>query len=323
MNFDLTEDQEALRDGIRALCEGRFGMDRVRGGFDRAAFDELATTGVFSLRTDGFGWADTSIAFQELGRALVPGPLVVSHLVHGLNEGGLVDGVATGLARPAAGEPARIEHLGAADAVIVRDDAGLVSIPASALADAVELDWPLDPLTPIHELDALPDGENIGGAEAAAVWRVGGAVLTAAYQVGMAEACVTAANAYALERFQFDRPIGSFQAVKHILADMTVRAEIARAAVDAAAVTLDDRDSEDGEIGDVERAVSGARLLAAEAALKNAKSSMQVHGGMGFTWEVDVHLYLKRAWVLNTVFGTPTEHADALADTVSPATVVV
>jgi alkylation response protein AidB-like acyl-CoA dehydrogenase len=321
MNFDLTEDQEALRDGIRSLCAGRFGMERVRGGFDRAAFDELAATGVFSLRTDGFGWADTSIAFQELGRALVPGPLVVSHLANGLAGRGL-DGVVTGLDRPAAREPARIEHLATADAVVVRDDAGITAIPADAFADAVELDWPLDPLTPIHQLDgqldALPDGEPIGGAEAAAQWRVGGAVLTAAYQIGMAEACVTAANAYALERFQFDRPIGSFQAVKHILADMTVRAEIARAAVDAAAVTLDDP-----EIGDVDRAVSGARLLAAEAALKNAKSSMQVHGGMGFTWEVDVHLYLKRAWVLNTVFGTPTEHADSLADTVSPAAVVV
>jgi alkylation response protein AidB-like acyl-CoA dehydrogenase len=313
MNFDLTEDQEALRDGIRALCEGRFGMDRVRAGFDRAMFDELAATGVFSLRNDGFGWADTSIAFQELGRALVPGPLVTSHLVNGLAGDGL-DGIVTGLDRPADGVPARIEHLAAADTVVVWEAEGITAIPAAELAGAAALDWPLDPLTPIHQVDALPAGTRVGSAENVAVARVGGAVLTAAYQVGMAEACVRAANAYALERFQFDRPIGSFQAVKHILADMTVRAEIARAAVDAAAVTLDDPD-----IGDLERAVSGARLLAAEAALKNAKSSMQVHGGMGFTWEVDVHLYLKRAWALNTVFGTPTQHADALAATLAPA----
>jgi alkylation response protein AidB-like acyl-CoA dehydrogenase len=313
MNFDLTDDQEALRDGIRALCEGRFAMDRVREGFDRAMFDELAATGVFSLRTDGFGWADTSIAFQELGRALVPGPLVASHLVNGLGAGGVLDGVVTGLDRPAAGTPARIEHLAVADTVAVWAPEGIIAIPADQLGEAVELDWLLDPLTPIHQIDALPSGERVGDAEDVARARVGGAVLSAAYQVGMAEACVAAANAYALERFQFDRPIGSFQAVKHILADMTVRAEIARAAVDAAAVTLDDP-----EIGDLVRAVSGARLLAAEAALKNAKSSMQVHGGMGFTWEVDVHLFLKRAWVLNTVFGTPTEHADALAATLAP-----
>ena len=73
MNFDLTDDQEALRDGIRAVCEGRFTVERVRGGFDRAMWDELAETGVFSLRADGFGWADAAIAFEELGRAVVPG----------------------------------------------------------------------------------------------------------------------------------------------------------------------------------------------------------------------------------------------------------
>jgi alkylation response protein AidB-like acyl-CoA dehydrogenase len=309
MNFDLTEDQEALRDGIRSLCAGRFGIERVRAGFDRSMFDELAATGVFSLRADGFAWADAAIAFQELGRALVPGPLVVSHLAHGL-----VDGIVTGLDRPADGTPAMIEHLAASDAVLVFDADGIARVPLEAFTDAVGLDWPLDPLTPIHRVERLPDGMRVGDSAVAASWQTGGAVLTAAYQVGMAEACVAAATVYALERRQFDRPIGSFQAVKHLLADMTVRAEIARAAADAAAVTLDDP-----EIGDVGRAISGARLLASEAALKNAKASMQVHGGMGFTWEVDVHLFLKRAWVLNTVFGTPTAHADALAATLTSA----
>lgn len=307
MNFDLTEDQEALRDGIRSLCVGRFGSDRVRAGFDRAMFDELAETGVFSLRTDGFSWADVAIAFQELGRALVPGPLTWSHLAHGL-----VDGVVTGLERPGAGEPAMVEHLAVADTVVVLDDDGIMCIDAGVCADAVALDWPLDPLTPVHRLDALPEGTRIGDSALAAQWRTAGSMLVAAYEVGMAEACVSAATAYSLQRHQFDRPIGSFQAVKHILADMAVRAEIARAAADAAAVTLDDP-----EVGDIARVGSGARLLAAEAALKNAKSSMQVHGGMGFTWEVDVHLFLKRAWVLNTAFGSPTAHADALAATLA------
>jgi alkylation response protein AidB-like acyl-CoA dehydrogenase len=72
---------------------------------------------------------------------------------------------------------------------------------------------------------------------------------------------------------------------------------------------------DDGDAAAIERAVSGARLLAGEAALTNAKGSLQVHGGMGFSWEVDVHLYLKRAWVLNTAFGTPAVHADAVAAT--------
>ena len=300
MNFDLTDDQEALRDGNRAVCQGRFTSDRVRAGFDRAVWDELAGTGVFSLIADGFAWADAAIAFEELGRAVVPGPLVWGVLAHGL-----VDGVPTGLDRPV-GAPAMVEHLAASDTVLVLDGGTVRAVAASAVTGEL-LDWPLDPLTPITRVDALPEGDVLAAADAAA-WRRQGAVLTAAFEAGMAHACVEAATEYSLGRKQFDRPIGSFQAIKHMLADAVVRAEVARTAVHAAAVTLDDP-----EVGDVDRAIAGAKLLAGEAALKNAKTSVQVHGGMGFTWEVDAHLYLKRAWLLNTVFGTPDACADALA----------
>jgi len=301
VNFDLTDDQEALRDGIRAVCQGRFTSERVRAGFDRAVWDELAETGVFSLIADGFAWADAAIAFEELGRAVVPGPLVWGVLAHGL-----VDGVPTGLDRPGAGAPAMVEHLDASDTVLVLDGGAVRAIAASAVTGEL-LDWPLDPLTPITRVDALPEGDVLAAADAAA-WRRQGAVLTAAFEAGMAHACVEAATGYSLGRKQFDRPIGSFQAIKHLLADAIVRAEVARTAVHAAAVTLDD-----SEVGDVDRAIAGAKLLAGEAAVKNAKTSVQVHGGMGFTWEVDAHLYLKRAWLCNTVFGTPDACADALA----------
>src|SRR5205814_1371057 len=104
---------------------------------------------------------------------------------------------------------------------------------------------------------------------------------------------------------QFDRPIGSFQAIKHLLADMVVRVEVARAAVYAAGAHLDAPDDT------VDRSISVAKGLAGEAAIANGKTATQVHGGMGFTWEVDVHLYLKRAWVLDTHFGTSEHHFDA------------
>jgi len=126
--------------------------------------------------------------------------------------------------------------------------------------------------------------------------------------LGIAEATQDLATAYAKQRMQFGKPIGAFQAVKHLLADMLVRTEIARASVYAAAVTADDPD-----VGDVDAAVGGAKLLAGEAALANAKACVQVFGGMGFTWEVDVHLYLKRAWVLDTAFGSADDHAERLA----------
>ena len=78
MNFDLSDDQVALRDGIRSLLEGKFPMSRVREGFDRSTYDDLQAAGVFSLCSDGFGWADAAVVYEELGRALVPGPLVWS-----------------------------------------------------------------------------------------------------------------------------------------------------------------------------------------------------------------------------------------------------
>ncbi|MGQ0802800.1 MAG: acyl-CoA dehydrogenase family protein [Actinomycetota bacterium] len=308
MNFDLTSDQEALRDGIRSLCEGRFPMKRVRNGFDRSTWDELAEAGVFSLRADGFGLADAAIVFEELGRALVPGPLVWGHLA-----AGRADGVTVGV-DVVAGGPVMVEHLDAIDALAVIDTDGVRLVPGAEITGAVPAARPLDPLTPVHRVEHLPDGARIGGIDLLTQWRLEGAVLTGAYTVGIAWACTDLSVAYALERRQFDRPIGSFQAVKHILADMAVRTEVARASVHAAACTVDDPG-----VGEVTRAVSGAKLLAGEAAVTNGLAATQVHGGMGFTWEVDVHVYLKRAWLLGTVFGTPAEHADTVADCL-PAT---
>ena len=117
-----------------------------------------------------------------------------------------------------------------------------------------------------------------------------GTVLTAALQLGLALRGTELATEYAKEREQFGRVIGSFQAVKHLCADMLVRAEVARAAVYAAAVTLDGRSDEDPA-----RAAAVAKVMAGDAALANGKSGIQVHGGIGFTWEVDAQRFWKRA----------------------------
>ena len=135
-------------------------------------------------------------------------------------------------------------------------------------------------------------------------------LLASAQLVGVAEAATTLAVQYASDRQQFGRPVGSFQGLKHLLADCYVRTEVARSAVWSAGVTLDEP-----EAGDADRAVAGARLLAARAGADNAKTCVQVHGGMGFTWEVDAHLYMKRAWVLETMFGSADDAAEAVAAT--------
>lgn len=304
MNFDLSDDQRDLREGIASLLAGEFPMTRVRGGFDRSMWDDLVSAGVFGLLSDGFSWADAAIVFEELGRAAVPGPLVWGVLDHDAARPGRITG---GLERPAAGEPARVEHRRVIDTLVVVDDSGITRVDPGSLAGE-PIEWPLDPLTPCETVAELPRGEPLGGPDETREWRLAGAVLSAAYGVGLAGAVCDLAVRHAAEREQFGRPIGGFQAVKHLCAEMAVRVELSRVAAQAAAVHLDDP-----ELGSTERAVSGAKLLATDAAIANGRAATQVHGGMGFTWEVDVHLYLKRAWVLDTTFGSRATHADRVA----------
>jgi alkylation response protein AidB-like acyl-CoA dehydrogenase len=170
----------------------------------------------------------------------------------------------------------------------------------------------MDPLTPVWTLGAPPVGVPVAGPDISEWWGRDGTVLTAALQVGLAAWATQLAVDYAKERRQFGRPIGGFQAVKHLCADMAVRTELARCAVHAAAVTVDQPD-----VGDGIAAAAGAKLLADEAALANGRACIQVHGGMGFTWEVPAHLAYKRARVLATHFGTADRRAEMLADTLA------
>jgi alkylation response protein AidB-like acyl-CoA dehydrogenase len=303
MAFDLTDDQLALRDGIRALVEGRFRIARVREGFEPSVHAELAEAGVFSLLADGFTWADAVVVYEELGRGAVPGPLVPSFGR---------DAITTTFDLRAHGAP-YVEHAGHAAAIVRLGDteAEVVTVADLDVADPEE--WPLDPLTPVWRVEGVEAAPGVADRPAAELRREG-ALLTAAYCAGMADRLTELAVEYAQDRKQFDRPIGSFQAVKHLCADMAVRTELARVAVHAAACMLDDPAT-----GALDRAVSAAKLLAGEAAVLNGRSATQVFGGMGFTWEVDVHLYLKRAWVLDTHFGNGDEHADRVAASMAPA----
>ena len=320
MDFEVTDDQAALQEGVRAFCAGRFPIEVVRanedtgGGLDRGRWAELGELGIFSLRRDGFGMCDAVLAFEELGRALVPGPLVATHLAatHLAERGGPFAGAADGSAVVGLTWPAEpvvaVEHAADLDALLVLDERGLHRIDLAAL-DLETAARPLDPLVPVSFLrSGLPAGEQLAGPEAVATWRREGAVLTAAQQLGLALGALQLAVAYAKDREQFGRPIGSFQAIKHLAADMLTKAEIARAAVYASACAVDERGG-----GDPAMAASIAKLLAGEAAIFVAKTGIQIHGGMGFTWEVDAQRYWKRACVLDTHFGNSDHHAEVIA----------
>ncbi|WP_030317802.1 acyl-CoA dehydrogenase [Streptomyces sp. NRRL B-3229] len=285
MRFQLTDDQRALRTALRGLLSRRFDGETLRTSvedprLDRGLWRELGAAGFFSLRVPeagggvGLGLPEAVLAFEEAGRVLLPGPLVATHLAAGVVAGAadgevVVAGVDSG---------GLVEWLDAAD--VVRGDA----------TGAVPLES-VDPLTPLH---------RVPGAGAVAVDPVA-VLLTAAEQLGTATRACELAVQHARTREQFGQPIGAFQAVKHLCAGMLVRAETARAAVYAAAVTADPVD------------IAAARLLADEAAERGARDCLQVHGGMGFTWECEVQLLLKRAWVRARRGGGGAESEESLA----------
>ena len=333
MDFRVGNDQRELAEGIRSMLAGRLPLERVRSregseqAIDGADWAALGETGVFALTVPepegtGLGLADAVVVFEELGRALIPGPLVGTFLAA---RTGKVPGAAAGTAQvgvtEAAGPgPVLIEHLGSLDALLVLGSkVSPQLLQPCPTGGARRLAQPLDPLSPLWALDTLPFGGDLSDGDGH-LWR-DGALLTSALQVGHAAAVLDLAVAYAKERHQFGQPIGSFQAIKHMCADMLVRAEVARTAVHAAACLADAPDVTEAEAKVsgctphqlLERSVSGAKLLADEAALANARAAIQIHGGMGFTWEVPLHLHLKRSRVLATTFGTPGERAAALA----------
>jgi alkylation response protein AidB-like acyl-CoA dehydrogenase len=350
MDFRPTGDQLALAGAVRDVLgkhpapgtpgedgpePGGGGADRVGGigGVDVALWRDLAELGIFGVRSPeadgglGLGHPESVHVFEELGRTLATGPFTATALAAVLLPEYAGGRHRVGLADLTGGDPQLLEHLDALDALLVIEAvegetpgvAGHSQVlrvePIELRADAVP--HPVDPCVPLHRLRQKPlRGEIVGDAGTADSLLREGALLTAAYQVGIAAVLTERSVAYAKQRTQFGRAIGSFQAVKHLCADMFARAEVARAAVHSAAVLLaDEAAGQDGaDLPTAAAAVAAAKLLADEAAVTNARSAIQVHGGMGCTWEMGLHFFLKRAWALSLSYGRAADHADLISE---------
>ncbi|WP_411117194.1 acyl-CoA dehydrogenase family protein [Streptomyces sp. 058-1L] len=313
MDFQLSDDQRALRSGMRDLLGAVFDRDRLRaavergGGVDRGLWRELGAAGFFALRLPeeaggvGLGLPEAVLLFEEAGRALLPGPLVATHLAVGLVKGA-AEGEAVVTAAEGGGLP--VADLGGADAVLVAGGV-LTGEELAAFVAGARPVRSMDPLTPLHRAEGRSAGAGASEAYPGAL-RGEGALLTAAEQLGSAARTTEMAVQHARAREQFGSLIGSFQAVKHLCADMLARTEPARGAVYAAAVTGDPVE------------IAAAKLLADDAAVRNARDCLQIHGGMGFTWEADVHLHLKRAWLRAARWLTAAEAEEILAAGLGP-----
>ena len=351
MDFELSDDQVALRDGARELLDGLASTVRVRavleagGGLDRElwkAMVEQGWTGVELPEAEGglgLGVVEVAVLLEEIGRHAAPAPFQSTVLALGaLARAGRADRVESLLGGDAVGcvawsarsDAVRAERAGTDWRLTGRPDptpyapSATVAVVAAAAADGPALfEVDLSGGAPAPEpamdrtrelgwlrLDATP-GVLLGESDAVDALLDRGAVYASAEMLGGASRAMEMAVEYAKERVQFDRPIGSFQAVKHRCADMLVDVEGMRSTVYWAAWCI-------GAGDDAPVAASTAKVWCSDASKRVMASALQVHGGIGFTWEHDLHLFLKRAQLDQLTFGDAAFHRARLAALLRP-----
>lgn len=322
MDFTLSEEQAMFADTARTLFADTCTPDHWRqlmesgAARDDARWQAIVDTGLTLVMLPdavgglGLGEVDFAQIAEGAGYVALPEPLVDS--------AGVAAPLLASLApdHPLFADPAAsiaIAHPAnpyVADAdsasLLILHDGGhaYAATPAQVSLSRMAS---IDPFRRLFRVDWDPaNATRLGEAD----WNLAldrGALFAAAQGLGLAQRTIDMAVAYAKERQQFGKPVGSYQAVKHHLASAQVAIEFARPVVTAAAAEIGRRDLQS------RARVSHAKIVALEAADQAARASIQVHGAMGYSWEVDVHLFLKRALALTNAWGTPALHRARIA----------
>ena len=336
MKFELSEDQALLRSTIRDFLAAELPLESTRRlmeddprGYDPAAWRRLAEMGYVGLTApasaggQGLGAVELAIVCEEMGRVCAPGPYLDAVLAADLLAaaggqeallGEVCDGKAlVTIARADApfagdrGEPARFAE--------GRLRGKKYFVPFAAFADALLAVTPAGiylaqrpfEVTPLPTMDLAPrfgavrlDHTAVLVAPPGALERTDrlAAVAGAATLLGLLGRALETTLAYLQTREAFRRPIGAFQALQHRMADMLLRAESTRSAVYRAAWCLDTFEP------DAALACAAAKAYAGDAARHVCGEAIQMHGGIGFTWELDLHLFFKRAKTLEQHYGS-------------------
>ena len=312
MDFDFSPEQLAVRDLARELFEKESPPSRLRELWsgaerDRSVWKALGQAGLLEI-TDP---VDLVLVLEEAGRAALPEPIAETLAVAApiLAEAGSdwLPSIASGEAIVAVqlGGAPFVVDAGDADLLLLERDGELHALPPEDFtATAVASD---DKARRLFAVDARPtEGTRLPGAAADASDR--GAAAVAAVLNGISMRMLDMTLEHVKTREQFGKPVGSFQAVKHKLASAHVRVESARAAAWYAAFAIG------AGAPDLSLAASVAKVVAAEAgAIANAEA-LQCHGGIGFTWEHDLHMWMKRGMALEASFGTAAEHRARVAE---------
>ncbi|WP_300464556.1 acyl-CoA dehydrogenase family protein, partial [uncultured Nocardioides sp.] len=288
MRFELDEDQRDFAAALESLLSGAGTVAAARAWAEGdhapglGLWKRLADLGVLSLATDASP-VEVAIAFEALGRHAVPGPWVESAAYLPIALGREVEGVATVALPP---------HVPYALDADVADE---VYVGASLATGVGERVTSVDRTRRLFRVEGAASDSGESDREAIDL-----AVLaTAAQLLGAGERVLADSVDYVKQRTQFGRPIGSYQAIKHALADVRIALDFARPLVHGAAL---------GEID-----VSAAKLAAGDAAYLASRVGLQVHGAIGYTAEFDLSLWLTKIRALVTAWGTPDFHRGRLA----------
>lgn len=314
MSFDLNlnDDQRQILDAVQSLLNDHFPVSRLR---EQAEPDDLASIidfGGFALALPeevggtGFSVVEEALVHVRFGRHLVsPNTLAAPLAAQICARNGQIERsqkISMGLAKVCVGIARKsdvllIDAMGA-DHALVWDEGGLrlmsLSTGPHAVVPSMGHGRPLSATT-------LSTFDTIGSASGPI--QLLADLLVSAQLLGIAEGALQLAVDYARMREQFGRPIGSFQALKHQLADIAIKAEMVSAQLDMAAIALRDHRK------DAAFQVTALRRLAGRAALASTRRAIQIHGGIGFSAEADAHHFLKQAHLLNQMGG----HGDMLA----------
>jgi alkylation response protein AidB-like acyl-CoA dehydrogenase len=378
VDFDLSGDQQALRDAAATLLAGRAGHEALRArvgdgvvvgtlpgageapasashhegavaaaphGYDASVWSAMAEQGWLAIEIPeeegglGLGLVEVAVLCEELGRRLVAAPFLPSVLALGAlcgpeareNAGtkewreALSEGTAVGcvvmapdgrVSVTSSGSEGDVQLHGQAPPTLYAPSADVAVVVAGPGVYAVDLGSvgqrdPLPAMDRTRELGALTfdatPAVRVGKADAAALLLDRAATLASAEMLGAADRVLWMSVEYAKDRIQFGKPIGTFQAVKHMLADALVDVEGMRSTAYYAAwcASADDQDRS--------LSASMAKAWCSDASRRVMVVGLQVHGGIGFTWEHDMHLYVKRAQLDQVSFGDASFHRERIA----------
>jgi len=333
MDFTFSEDQLLFQDEVRKFLVNEVTPETIRARWEtdncrsEEIWSQLVELGLTGITVPeefgglGMNEVDFVLLAQECGYVALPEPLVETVLVAVPLIRDLPDDATkfAWLPRMASGEAKVVVGLSQnllvadahiADLLLIQNADEIHALTKSQVQ--LTLNASVDPSRKLYSVQWTPSpatcvarGEAAKKLIAEAFNR--GALGAAAQALGLARRMIDISVKYTSDRQQFGKPIGSFQAVKHRLANVAVPLEYSKAVVHRAAYSIASKHP------DAAAHVSHAKLVACEAAAAAAKNSIQVHGAMGYTWEVDLHIFMKKAWALNNTWGDAALHKSRVA----------